>query len=220
MTKKNLITIGIILILAAVAGGFYVASRQTQNNADLTQTGAERTRNGAERNNTGQNTNAEKTEQENRIAGNQEEIDTSDWQEYCNQEYGFCVKYPQGWKIERVFNKTRTFLIEIKPRDDKTLLRFIVNVFNNKEKNTIMSLENWFNSQQKIASDYKKFKTKNDFSVNCISRKDTKNASFDEVCLLKKNNNDLVIDYSFNANNYKMYINNLPLFYNILETIK
>ena len=27
-------------------------------------------------------------------------IDTSNWQEYCNQEYGFCVKYPQGWEVE------------------------------------------------------------------------------------------------------------------------
>ncbi len=28
-------------------------------------------------------------------------IDTSNWQEYCNQEYGFCVKYPQGWEVEK-----------------------------------------------------------------------------------------------------------------------
>ncbi len=28
-------------------------------------------------------------------------IDTSNWQEYCNQEYGFCVKYPQGWVVEK-----------------------------------------------------------------------------------------------------------------------
>jgi len=26
-------------------------------------------------------------------------IDTSNWQEYCNKEHGFCVKYPQGWKV-------------------------------------------------------------------------------------------------------------------------
>jgi len=26
-------------------------------------------------------------------------IDTSNWQKYCNQEYGFCVKYPQGWAV-------------------------------------------------------------------------------------------------------------------------
>ncbi len=26
-------------------------------------------------------------------------IDTSNWQEYCNQEYGFCVKYPDGFIV-------------------------------------------------------------------------------------------------------------------------
>ncbi len=32
-------------------------------------------------------------------------IDTSNWQEYCNQEYGFCVKYPEGWAVENISQK-------------------------------------------------------------------------------------------------------------------
>ncbi len=33
-------------------------------------------------------------------------IDTSDWKEYCNEEYGFCVKYPEGWEVKQSeFNK-------------------------------------------------------------------------------------------------------------------
>ncbi len=27
------------------------------------------------------------------------DIDTSNWKEYCNEEYGFCVKYPEGWEV-------------------------------------------------------------------------------------------------------------------------
>ncbi len=32
-------------------------------------------------------------------AGAGGEIDTSNWKEYCNEEYGFCVKYPEGWEV-------------------------------------------------------------------------------------------------------------------------
>ena len=28
-----------------------------------------------------------------------EDIDTSNWKEYCNQEYGFCVKYPEEYYL-------------------------------------------------------------------------------------------------------------------------
>ncbi len=28
-------------------------------------------------------------------------IDTSDWKEYCNEEYGFCVKYPKNWRVKK-----------------------------------------------------------------------------------------------------------------------
>ncbi len=28
------------------------------------------------------------------------DIDTSNWKEYCNEEYGFCVKYPEGWEVK------------------------------------------------------------------------------------------------------------------------
>jgi len=125
MTKKNLIIIGIILILAAVVGGFYIVSRQSQNNAEQaqtnaerTQTNAEKTRNNAEKNNDGQKSNAEKAEQENQIAENQEKIDTSDWKEYCNQEYGFCVKYPEKQYIVIVNDLADHQLVFIK---DKTI---------------------------------------------------------------------------------------------------
>ncbi len=30
-------------------------------------------------------------------------IDTSSWKEYCNEEYGFCVKYPDGWEVESFY---------------------------------------------------------------------------------------------------------------------
>ncbi len=44
-------------------------------------------------------------------------IDTSNWQEYCNQEYGFCVKYPQGWATEWVDGTAGTGMNIVAPYD-------------------------------------------------------------------------------------------------------
>ncbi len=91
MKKKILVTSLIIIGLAVVAGGFYIAS-QSQNNADLTQTDTEHKE-------IKQNNN-QKDNQENEVKElKAENIDTSNWKEYCNKEYGFCVKYPESVEL-------------------------------------------------------------------------------------------------------------------------
>lgn len=37
------------------------------------------------------------------------EIDTSNWQTYRNEEYGFEVKYPQGWKFKAISDQITQF---------------------------------------------------------------------------------------------------------------
>ncbi len=104
MNKKVLTTIGIILGLTVVVGWFYIAS-QSQNNADLTQTDTEHKE---IKQNNNQKNNQEN--QENEIKElKAENIDTSNWKEYCNKEYGFCVKYPEGWKYHNSFSHNSVF---------------------------------------------------------------------------------------------------------------
>ena len=47
------------------------------------------------------NNNAAANENTNVAAVNSaEEIDTSDWETYTNEEYGFSIKHPSGWTIK------------------------------------------------------------------------------------------------------------------------
>ncbi len=115
MNKKLLITIGIILGLAIVVGGFYIAS-QSQNNADLTQTDTEHKE--IKRNN---NQKDNQENQENKIKElKAENIDTSNWKEYCNKEYGFCVKYPRNWILKRE-EKNNAVISLNSPKNEKLL---------------------------------------------------------------------------------------------------
>ncbi len=94
MNKKVLITTGIILGLAVIAGGFLVW--QNGNNKQQAKNSKQQER---------QISKQEKNNQENQKDEIEElkveNIDTSNWKEYCNKEYGFCVKYPEGWKVEK-----------------------------------------------------------------------------------------------------------------------
>ncbi len=101
MNKKLLITIGIILGLAIVVGGFYIAS-QSQNNADLTQTDTEHKE--IKRNN---NQKDNQENQENEIKESKaENIDTSNWKTYSSTICGVEFKYPSEYYIQ-VFNERR-----------------------------------------------------------------------------------------------------------------
>ena len=79
--KSIIIMISVILVLIIVGGGFWIVKNQGKNN------------------------NKEVLQEEALIQNKQEsnigEIDTSNWQVYKNEEYGFEVKYPEGWKAKK-----------------------------------------------------------------------------------------------------------------------
>ena len=90
--NKNLkvLGVGVLLIGLAVAGWFLYTVSQSQNSAELTQNNIEN-----------QKQEQRKQESEGQVEElKTENIDTSNWKEYCNQKYGFCVKYPEEWEVK------------------------------------------------------------------------------------------------------------------------
>ncbi len=63
-----------------------------------------------------QNTNSEtgisNNEEATSVADENTEIDTSDWQTYSNDEYGFSFKYPQDWYLNQNNTKSIGVLVE------------------------------------------------------------------------------------------------------------
>ena len=113
MNKKT-ITILIIILVVAIASGFWFVKNQNnvilnsfqnlnkdtqetqkpenQNNVTPEKSGIQNEQNGETISQDNQENKAEELKVE--------DIDTSDWKEYCNEEYGFCLKYPKDWDVQ------------------------------------------------------------------------------------------------------------------------
>ncbi len=103
MNKRNLI-IGIIVLIALVGG--VVLWSQKNNKQDTKQ----QTKKEVAEQTQEQKTIQEQRDNQNQTSGElkpEEKINTSDWKTYCNKEYGFCVKYPEGWKVEKFKSPTK-----------------------------------------------------------------------------------------------------------------
>ncbi len=85
--NKRVVTILITIAgLAVVVSGFLAWQNNNKQQAENNKQ-QERQANEQEKNNQERETKVEELKAEN--------IDTSNWKEYCNKEYGFCVKYPE-----------------------------------------------------------------------------------------------------------------------------
>jgi len=91
MNKKTVTVLIIILAVLVIAGGFWCANNQ--NNVIPEKSGIQNKQNSETISQNDQENKAEELKVE--------EIDTSNWKEYCNEEYGFCLKYPRKWKVTR-----------------------------------------------------------------------------------------------------------------------
>jgi len=111
MNKKT-ITILIIILVVAIAGGFWFVNNG-QNRVYTGQESKVQSQKQVEQQAT--NEKEQIAKQDNQIKEEDiekqnieelklEEIDTSDWKEYCNEEYGFCLKYPRDWGYNRFAN--------------------------------------------------------------------------------------------------------------------
>jgi len=94
MKKFNLIVIG-VLASVVLAGGFYLWSQKKTNS---TQTGEKKVvvDDSQKQNQQEQN----QQQNKNNSSSTEEQIDTSNWKTYRNEELGFEIKYPKDWKIK------------------------------------------------------------------------------------------------------------------------
>ncbi len=104
MNKKTIITISTVLGLAIIAGGFLVLQKTGKQEVVKNNQKIEIVKN--DENESKQKTeNQEKDNQNNQEKVEElkvEDIDTSNWKTYRNEEYGFEVKYPEGWEVEEI----------------------------------------------------------------------------------------------------------------------
>jgi len=103
MTSQNKLLLAVLMIIIAISlvgWGIWLWSLKppTNNNANTANTNIS-------------NTNAALNENVNsqQLNVNSQPIDTSDWQTYRNEELGFEVKYPEGWKVEILPNEIKLF---------------------------------------------------------------------------------------------------------------
>ncbi|NQU99642.1 MAG: hypothetical protein HQ538_02800 [Parcubacteria group bacterium] len=98
------------------------------------------------------------------VAEDSDEIDMSNWQTYENEEYGFSLKYPEGWEKNEIDDERILFLRNVYKEFSPQIKiegRFIVDVYKSKDNQT---LEKWIDDNKKITEE-NKLKSKKDTRI-------------------------------------------------------
>ncbi len=98
MNKRNLI-IGIV-VLTVLIGGVVLWNQKNSQQDTKQQTKKEVAKQTQEQKTEKEQANKQ-NQADNRELKPKEKIDTSDWKIYRNEELGFEVKYPRGWKVDK-----------------------------------------------------------------------------------------------------------------------
>jgi hypothetical protein len=97
---NNFKILGVIVLVTVLgAAGWLFVTKQSQNGADLTQKGVEVKNNNRQEEKQVVKEDGQKQGEEKVEELKTTDIDTSNWKTYRNEEFGFEVKYPEGWEI-------------------------------------------------------------------------------------------------------------------------
>jgi hypothetical protein len=143
----------------------------------------------------------EKTTEESSEQNNEtEEIDTSNWQTYESEEYGFSLKYPERYLGDKFYS-----IWESENKDDMNLLKewgvnkgqetvFVISIYSKGKKDFVLDYFNFsFTDENK--------ELKNNINANIIT-----GGLSDNGLLVEKNDNIYIIQSSFASNsNLKEY---------------
>lgn len=133
----------------------------------------------------------DKEEVANKESEVEKKIDTSDWVTYKNEEYGFSLKYPEGWEKNEVDN-TRILLRNVyKEFSPQTRIEgeLIIELF---KDDSNVNLDEWININRKLDEDIeqkskKKIKIGSENTIERVIVLNHDEVEYREI-FLKKNN--------------------------------
>ncbi len=236
MNKKIIITISTILGLTVIVGCFLIFQKtrnqgminnQQKQKVEVVENNENESKQKTENQEKKDNQNNQEKVEELKI----EDIDTSNWKTYRNEEYGFSFKYPEGWVIKESPN-ANTFLfkglsVKVHPKEVDKYNRglfFNINVFKSESNPKV-----WYQTKYENPDAIKGYKGETkELKINNLDAYyvvDNKVKDYKDISYLISKNNIIIYSTFRSERNYGSkgdfsYEKYIPYFKSLVYSIK